>query len=249
MFAWIRQRDPSHRPHYLWGLVLAVRTAQNLGLDKVSAVEFGVAGGTGSLALERAAEAVESLLDVTVAVYGFDTGTGMPPAGGSLRRRGSSRPAISPWIPTLFARLTRSELVLGPVRETVGKWLAADHPPVGFVAFDLDYYSSTVDAFALLDAGDARLLPRVVCYFDDLFGYGWSDFNGERAAITDFNLAHDQRKIGKIYGLKYELPPDAFQQAWPEQLYLAHILDHPLYNVLEVELSPAWFDAPSSPPR
>jgi hypothetical protein len=33
----------------------------------------------------------------------------------------------------------------------------------------------------------------VPCYFDDIFGYGWSDFTGERAAIADFNAEHEQR--------------------------------------------------------
>ena len=51
----------------------------------------------------------------------------------------------------LRKRLTSAELVLGPVAETIPEWSNSEHPPVGFIAFDLDYYSSTVEAFQLLD--------------------------------------------------------------------------------------------------
>jgi len=133
----------------------------------------------------------------------------------------------------LRKRLTTSELILGPVAETLAAWVASEHPPVGFAAFDLDYYSSTMDAFAVFEGAAAALLPRVVCYFDDVFGFGWSDFNGERAAIADFNASHEQRKIGKIHGLRYALPRSEFSQPWPEQMYLAHVFDHPRYNAVE----------------
>ena len=42
--------------------------------------------------------------------------------------------------------------------------------PVGFVAFDLDYYSSTVAALKIFDGPHETHLPRVHCYFDDLAG-------------------------------------------------------------------------------
>jgi hypothetical protein len=244
IFNWMRARGVDTRPQYLWPLALAAKTAKNLGLEGLTAVEFGVAGGNGLLALERAAEALEPLLGIRIAVVGFDAGSGMP----EPKDHRDVPWAIAPGYfamdaDALRARLRRAELVLGPVSETVPAWLTAAHPPVGFAAFDLDYYSSTVDAFTLLDAGTDQLMPRIACYFDDLFGYGWSDFNGERAAIHDFNSGHAERKIGVIPGLKYELPPSEFQSPWPEQIYLVHLFDHPLYNVLEVELPRAWFDA------
>ena len=68
--------------------------------------------------------------------------------------------------PALRARLTSAQLVLGPVSETVPDWLHSDHAPIAFAAFDLDYYSATLDAFAVFEAPEERLLPRVVCYFD-----------------------------------------------------------------------------------
>jgi hypothetical protein len=49
-----------------------------LGVEPVSIIEFGVAGGVSLLALECIAAHVEELLKIGIEVYGFDTGTGLP---------------------------------------------------------------------------------------------------------------------------------------------------------------------------
>ena len=52
----------------------------------------------------------------------------------------------------LRARLKNAKLVLGPVEETVPQTFRSGAvPPVGFVAFDLDYYSSTKAAFQIFE--------------------------------------------------------------------------------------------------
>jgi hypothetical protein len=222
----------------------AAISAKNLEVPRICAVEFGVAGGNGLIELERAATRAESLLGVAIDVVGFDTGTGMPEPKDYRD---------VPWViragylgmdeDALRSRLQRAQLVLGPVAETVDRWLGGSPPPIGFIAFDLDYYSSTMDAFHVLDGADERRLPRVVCYFDDIFGYGWSDYHGERAAITDFNERHADRKVAPIYGLRYELPSSEWRRPWPEQIYLAHAFRHPLYNTFEGELAEGWLAA------
>ncbi len=244
MFGWCLARGLDARPQYVWGSLLAAHTAAALGHQGFTAIEFGVAGGNGLLALEQAAATAAQLLGVDAEVYGFDTGAGMPPP---VDYRDVPW-VISPGLfeldePSLRARLTTAQLVLGPVAETVPRWLSEEHAPIGFAAFDLDYYSATVDAFAIFDAPAERLLPRVVCYFDDLFGLGWSDFAGERAAITDFNAGHERRKIGKIHGLRYDLPEAQQRLPWHEQMYLAHLLDHPGYSKRVVDIADAWLDA------
>src|SRR2546421_620472 len=98
------------------------------------------------------------------------------------------------------------------------------------------------DAFQLLEGDAERMLPRVPCYFDDLFGW-WTDFTGERAAIDEFNDGHDRRKIAKIHGLRYELPPEESQDAWHEKLYVIHVFDHPRYAQSEGRVSERWFEA------
>ena len=129
--------------------------------------------------------------------------------------------------------------MLGPVSETVPRFLHSTHPPIGFLAFDLGYYSSTMDALRLLEAPAQRLLPRVGCFFDDVFGYAWSDLAGARAAIADWGAAHEARKLAKIHGLRYSLPPSQDPLPWHEQMYLAHVLDHPDSNATEGELAGA----------
>ena len=243
-YAWCRANGVDTRPQYLWPLLHSAHAARALGLPRIAALEFGVAGGNGLLALERAAAAATELSGTEIDIYGFDTGTGMP---------APTDPRDAPWLiePSLFAmdeaalrqRLTRAELVLGNVRDTVAAWTRSDHAPIGFVAFDLDYYSSTVDALRLLDADPERMLPRVLCYFDDMFGHGWTDFMGVRAAVDEFNADHEQRKIAKIHGLRYELPADEYEQAWHEKLYLFHLFDHPRYGDSEGKVDERWFEA------
>jgi hypothetical protein len=232
-FRWCLDRGLARRPHYLWGLLFAAQTATIVGRGAVTAVEFGVAGGNGMLALEEAATITTELTGIGVEAYGFDTGTGMPPPADHRDVPWGIKEGYFPMDEqALRARLKSAQLVIGPVAETVPAWLRdGRHAPIGFISFDLDYHSSTVEAFEVFDGPAGLLLPRVACYFDDLFGYGWSDFTGERAAIAEFNAGHAHRKIGKIHGLRYELPPAVHAHSWHEQLYIAHLFDHPGYDV------------------
>jgi hypothetical protein len=46
-----------------------------------------------------------------------------------------------------------------------------DHPPIGFVSFDMDLYTATRDAMHVLFRGSRALrvcLPRVACYMDEI---------------------------------------------------------------------------------
>lgn len=219
------------KPAYVWGVLQGAALGKVLGLDRVSVIEFGVAGGKGLLRMERIAERAEELIGIAIEVYGFDTGSGIP-----MTQDYRDMPNV--WMDGQFPmdrlelerRLCRAKLKLGPVKETVPVFINSDHAPVAFISFDLDIYTSTVDALKLLEANHASLLPRVLCYFDDIFGLTYSDYNGERLAISEFNTMHDTRKISPVYGLKYYVPPEVKDYAWPEQMYLLHIFDHPLYG-------------------
>jgi hypothetical protein len=242
MFGWLRARDVS-RPNYLWPVLQAARSAANLGIDRLSVLEFGVAGGNGLLALEAAADAAEALLPVRIDVVGFDTGAGMPEPVDHRDVPWAIEPGYFAMdVDALRSRLRRAQLELGPVRDTVTNWLAAQPAPIGFAAFDLDYYSSTVDALAALLGPTNTLLPRVTCYFDDILGYGWSDFNGARAAIIELNKTNERRKLGQVYGLRYVLPASELHLAWPEKIFVLHAFDHELYNVSEGRPADHWFE-------
>ena len=55
------------------------------------------------------------------------------------------------------------------VADTVPEFLeSGGFSPVGFIAFDLDYYTSTLAALRIFDGPDAYYLPRVLTYFDDI---------------------------------------------------------------------------------
>jgi hypothetical protein len=214
----------------MWPVLHAAAIAARTGLPRISVLEFGVAGGTGLLALEQAALVAEAHFGIAVDVYGFDSGTGLPRP---RDLRDAPFAAAEGYFPLdearLRSRLQRANLVLGDVSETVPAWLASSPSVIGFMAFDLDYYSSTRDALAVLAADPERLMPRVMCYFDDIHGYPWGDCNGARLAIIEFNRSSSTRNIARIHGLRYMLPSSELNQRWPEAIYIAHLFDHPRY--------------------
>lgn len=222
------------RANYTWPVLHAASVAARTGRPRVSVAEFGVAGGNGLVALELAAEAVESELGVGIDVYGFDTGVGLPPP-----RDHRDAPFIMDGgdfpmdVELLRSRLTRAELVLGDVSETIPAFLDSERAPLGFISFDLDYYSSTRDALEVLSGDPAPLLPRVLCYFDDTHGYPWGDFNGARLAIDEYNAAGQTRKLAQLHGLRFLLPESERSERWPEAMYVAHAFDHPAYAAPE----------------
>jgi hypothetical protein len=219
------------RPVYTWGVLQAAHLGRALGYPAISLLEFGVAGGNGLVALERAAEKVSQAFGIALEVYGFDTGKGLPEPKDyrdlpNLFRPGSYRMNVS----ELESRLGRAKLILGPINETLQAFLAGPSAPIGFAAIDVDLYSSTVQTLGFLEASQNKLLPRIHCYFDDILGCTCADFNGERLAIQEFNDSHSCRKISKIYGLSYCVPEAFARQSWPEKIFMAHVLDHDLYG-------------------
>ena len=219
------------RPAYVWGVLQGCALGKVLGYESVSVLEFGVAGGAGLVAMERIAEAAESLMGLRIEVHGFDTGTGLP------------NPMDYRDCPNLFLdgqfvmdeaalrrELHRAQLHLGGVDTTVPEFVHDTFAPVAFVSFDLDLYASTRDALKLFEGEYDWVLPRVVCYFDDIIGYTYSDFNGERLAIHEFNDRWLLRRLSPIYGLKHFVPPEERLARWSELMYMAHFFEHPLYN-------------------
>jgi hypothetical protein len=218
------------RSNYVWSVLHSARVARALAIPRISVLEFGVAGGNGLAALEEAAEYARSTIGTAVDVYGFDTGVGLPPAVDHRDTPYVHQPGDFPMNEAaLRARLKHATLVLGLIKDTLGEFIASSPAPVGFISFDVDYYSSTVDAFSVLEGDPSVLMPRVMCYFDDVLGYPWGDLNGERLAIAEFNEAHEQRKIAQLYGLRYMLPGSQRNASWPEAMCVAHVLDHPRY--------------------
>ncbi|TMC72965.1 MAG: hypothetical protein E6J18_04150 [Chloroflexi bacterium] len=224
--------DALDRPGYAYGTYQAARQAKALGLKGISVIELGVAGGRGLMALESHAREIEARFGIEIDVFGFDLGSGMP-APVDYR----DMPYV--WKPGYFkmkrqvleSRLKSAEIIVGDVAETVPDFVSRPGiAPIGFVAFDLDYYSSTVAALALLSVDSWLLLPRVFCHFDDVVGDDWelhSEYTGELLAISEFNAARADRKLARIHGLAYKrmIPAE-----WHVKQYVLHYFSHPQYG-------------------
>ncbi|MDR7427868.1 MAG: hypothetical protein QN152_12530 [Armatimonadota bacterium] len=225
-------RDVQARPDYAWGVMQGAHLAKAVGTERIGVIEFGVAGGRGLIALELIAEQVERHMALQIDVYGFDTGSGLPKPRDHRDLPNLYYEGAYPMDPEkLRRRLRRAQLVLGFVNETLARFIASAPPPIAFAAFDLDLYSSTMDALKLFDFDSRFLLPRVHCYFDDIIGFTFGECNGELLAIADFNASHDMRKIARLQGLRHFVPIEFADQPWTEKFYLAHIFDHPAYGV------------------
>lgn len=224
--------DAVPRPHFAYGMYHGADQARALGLEAISVLEFGVAGGNGLVAMEQLAGEITAELGVRIEIYGFDTGSGMPEPRDYRDMAYVWQPGeFEMDLPALEARLSTAQLVLGNVGDTIPTFVEQFSPaPIAFCSFDLDYHSSTVDAFGLFEQDAAAFLPRVYCYLDDVVGNDieiHTPFTGELAAVEEFNAAHDLRKIAKIHGLHWKRPVPA---VWNDQIFAFQIFDHPQFD-------------------
>lgn len=219
------------RPHYGYCIFQAAKLASLLNYPRISVVEFGCGGGKGRLNAEMHIKEVMNLFSVDIELYGFDSGSGLPPpldyrdmphyfrAGLYEMDRGA-----------LERQLKHAKLVIGDVRDTCRTFLQEYKPaPIGCVFYDLDYYSSTRDALTLFDSEPSYFLPRVFMYFDDIVGDDtWlcNEFTGERLAIGEFNQTHQSKKISKNYYVANVYP----HSWWSNLIYIYHDFEHPRYN-------------------
>ena len=95
-------------------------------------------------------------------------------------------------------------------------------PPVGFVAFDLDLYSSTACALRILSMPNRRSLDHVPVYFDDVEHSVSHRRAGELLAIDEFNQSNIDVTIDRWRGIKNDRPfPEA---SFLQKMYMAHDL-------------------------
>lgn len=233
-----------HRPMYAHGVRKAIELAAGLGHRATTALELGVGAGGGLRALSRHARYHEDHSELRVRVVGFDLGSGLP---------ASSDPRDLPyaWRPGDYqmdidglrqALPPTTELVIGDITKTIPDYLdrhAAElyEAPIGFVSFDLDYYTSTSTALAALNnAKDGHLLPRVSAYFDDIMTI--AEHTGELAAIADFNRESATAHVSPVHLLRDYLP---FRPTWADRMYEYHRTAHPDYSTYEpARAAPRW---------
>lgn len=225
--------DALHRPWYGYGVYHAARLAERLGIPKIAVLEFGVAMGDGLVELEAMVEEVSRISSTKIQVVGFDSGVGMPAHSDYMDlpyiwRKGHYRMDQQ----AVRSRLKSAQLVLGDVADTVPAFLSKlSDTAIGFIGFDLDYYSSTCAAFQIFEGADEAYLPRVLCYFDDVIG---SDEQmhcedvGELRSIGEFNASPSRNhRIRPIHGFASKR---LMASSWSPQMMAYHRFDHHRYS-------------------
>lgn len=223
--------DALPRPNYAYGLWSATQEAKKLGIESISTIEFGVGDGTGLIILEKLAKRISKITKVSIDVYGFDLGSGLPSLKGY-----KDMPYI--WKSQLFKmdrrklenKLKNAKLIIGDIKYTIPEFSRRKIAPIGFVAFDLDLYSSTVEALKIFLKDSNKLLPRTFCYFDEIIGTSeenYSKYSGELLAIEEFNSLISTRKLAPINGLVY---CRTIRAGWCNMIYVLHIFNHKRYN-------------------
>jgi hypothetical protein len=220
--------DRFERAPYAFGILRAADLAAQMGIRKIAAIEFGVASGKGLLSMCRIAEAVSKLTGVGIDVIGFDTGKGMPPAldyrdhpesyaqgDFAMPDQSQLRASLPPF----------AQLIIGDVGETARDFLDKSDSVIGFVAVDVDYYSSAMSCLAMLNGPAGRYLPIVPVFFDDVILDAHNPWCGELLSIEEFNRAGDRRKIAPFTALASKRILKS--ASWISQMYALHVLDHP----------------------
>jgi hypothetical protein len=219
------------RPHYGYCVYNSAKLAVRLGVNQISILEFGVAGGNGLINLEYHAKEIEKIIPIKINIFGFDTGSGLPkPMDYRDLPHRFAENAYKMDIPVLKANLQKAVLVLGNVKDTVTTFFNEFNPaPIAAIMFDLDFYSSTVEALKVFDADEKYFLPRVFCYFDDILGTEvelYNDYVGERLAIREFNDIRATKKIS----IPYHLHKHRVVEKWHHRIFIYHNFAHSQYN-------------------
>jgi len=227
--------DLWHEPSYGYGAQSAARLAKALGLQRVTAMEWGVVQGDRLVQLEKIAAVVSGHFGVGMDVASFDTGKGLP---APLDYRDCPHVWGEGFYAADIARLRRrvssARLIFGEVGASIRTFLAGSATaPVGFVACNLDYYSLASEALEALAAAPAeKRLPRIVMLFDDVLypeRACHNEWTGELRAINEFNARHEHMKLAPLRWLQWMRAVPGY---WHAMVYVLHDFSHPLYGVM-----------------
>lgn len=220
------------RPHYESLIYETSKNAIKLGFKEIDVIELGVAGGNGIRSILKYKKKIEKIFDIKINIIGFDTGAGLP--NSDLKedlpyfwKQGDYR---NNNVMNLEKEDVSIKIYEGNISSTLDKYISDNKSRIGLVFFDLDLYSSTklfLDKIQELSQ-KKLLLPRVFCYFDDLFvaDYILNDVNGEPLAIEEFNAQSKKIKLGKTFDhitdFKFPLAKG--------QVYILHDFENDYYN-------------------
>ena len=178
------------RPNYALGILMAAHQAKELNYKKISIIELGCWNFEGLIDIENYINDIKKLIDIDFSVYGFELGSG------HIKEETDPRNRLYELSGGDYAfkkeenikKLKFSRLILGDVKETVPKFLEEKHldnAPLGFVIFDLGFYTSAKDALNLLKSKSKRYLPRTIIYSDN--NYFVLENEADKLAFAEFN--------------------------------------------------------------
>mgnify|MGYP000847657011 FL=1 len=222
------------RPNYALGILMAAHQAKELGYKKISIIELGCWNFEGLIDIENYIHDIKKFIDIDFNVYGFELGTGHIKEETNPRNRLYE---LSGGDYTFkkkdnLKKLQFSELVLGDVKDTVPKFLEEGHldeAPLGFIIFDLGFYTSAKNALQLLNSDSKRYLPRSIIYSDN--NYFVLKNEADKAAFSEFN-----KEGGKMISPIGELA-EQLSVSWNKwiflgkRMYMLSDLKHEKYNI------------------
>jgi len=221
------------RQEYAFGMLEAAELARARGLARVTIVELGVGAGTGLMNLAAIGRCLERATGVEFDIVGFDSGRGLPAPRDYRDHPEAYREG---WYPMDVEKLRSAlgggaRLVLGPLEETIAPFVSTlgANAPLGFVALDVDYYTSARAGLELLAGPPEAYLPCFPVYVDDIDRPSHNARAGELLAIEEFNQDHPTRLLEPARFLVHRR---VFKHAeWLEHMFALHVLDHPERSV------------------
>ncbi len=219
----------SFRPHYETVLYESCKVAKKLGHNDLCVLELGVADGNGILSLIKYKRVIENELNVKIKVYGFDLGSGLPEIKkkedlpffwkqGDYKSGGFEK----------LNSIKDVKIYQGDIKDTILDFANLNTSKIACVFFDLDLYSSTESFLSNINNLEKHLMPRTLCYFDDLYVADncVDNTNGELLAISEFNKQNSNFQLGKpvdhLNDFKFPLAKG--------QLYTLHNFKNEQYN-------------------
>ena len=121
-----------------------------------------------------------------------------------------------------------SKIFYGDVKNTVDDFVKINKNNICCIFFDLDLYTSTINFLNQIPKIKDHLLPRVLCYFDDVYVFEnyINQFNGVFKAIDEFNKNFLEFKLGysvdHFKNFKFPLARTS--------IYTLHSFKNPLYK-------------------
>jgi hypothetical protein len=211
---------------YAFGVNLAFVEATKQRIKKILIIEFGVASGAGLFNLSHIASKLSKIYNIDYEFIGFDTGLGMPHPLDYKDHPEKYRAGDFPPLNLPKNKLPKkTKIIYGEIKDTVNiiKNYHVEGVKIGFVAIDVDYYSSTIQCLESLTYDQSFYLSTTVLYFDDVYDIDHNEICGELLAINEFNQKYKARKICEMTQLKNIR---IFKNAtWLNQMYFLHVLD------------------------